>query len=291
MGWHPSIALDHDDQPWISGSNAGGVLECGHWTGSEWLIDTVDNSLCTEATDIVIDSSGYPHISYVSGDDIKYAKWTGSDWFTQIVDSTKTIRKANMDRTSIVLDSNDRPHITYCSRTAHKAVKYACWTGTDWSVHVVDTAYTESPCLALDNNDHPHVAYANGCLRYACWTGSGFSIDTADLTSCTYASIDLDDNDYPHISYCGYGPLKYARLTPSGWSVEEIDTIGYTGLYTSIALDGNGLPHISYQHYNSHSLKYARLTAAVEEGGNDQLATGNCQVTQIRLPTTPLWSS
>jgi hypothetical protein len=282
-GYYTTIALDSRGRPHITYSHGGVGLRYAHFTGAEWSIEHL-NSLTRPGVypSIALDDNDYPYISCCGGEgwNLQCVHWTGTEWS---VDTVESVTWAEF--TDIALDSCNyahHPHIMYLSS---RCLKYVFWTGTEWLAHIVDTTYTEyteSPCLALDDSNRPHIAYGNRCLRYGRWTGSCFSIDTIDLAPSSNECITIDSDNYPHISYSGYGPLKYARLTPSGWSIEEVDTIGYTGLYTSIALDGDGLPHISYQHHSDYSLKYARLRVAVEEDPE-----AGRQERRTRLSVTP----
>ena len=99
----------------------------------------------------------------------------------------------------------------------------AGWTGSDWSIEIVDNegdvgAYTS---LAIDSNDNPHVSYydnSNSALKYAYWAGSR-------------------------------------------WLITTIDSVGDVGSYTSLALDGGDGSHISYHDGNNFDLRYARSLA------------------------------
>ena len=71
-------------------------------------------------TSIALDSNGYPHISYSTNSDLKYAKWTGTAWSKTTADSSGRVG----EYISIALDSNGYPHISYYDST-NKDLKYA----------------------------------------------------------------------------------------------------------------------------------------------------------------------
>jgi fibronectin type 3 domain-containing protein len=166
-----------------------------------------------------------------------------------------------------VLDSNGHPHISYSSYTL-SALKYAKWTGREWSIETVNSAgYVDKfTSIALDSKGYPHISYSdviNEDLKYAKWTGSAWSIEAVDSDGDVGgSSIALDSNGYPHISYfTSYNSdIKYAKWTGSAWSIKTVDA-GIYCWHTSMALDSNGYPHISY-HFNDNVPKYAKWTGS-----------------------------
>ena len=86
-----SIAVDSNDNPHISYyDQTNGDLKYARWTGSTWIIQTVESTGTVGLySSIALDSNNRPHISYYDyiNADLKYAHWTGSTWNIQTVDS------------------------------------------------------------------------------------------------------------------------------------------------------------------------------------------------------------
>lgn len=124
-GWGISLALDSTDHPHISYlDRSNGNLKYVKWDGSEWHIQTVDNSgdVGGYETSLALDGSGFPHIVYYddTNQDLKYAAWDGLGWAIETVDSTGDVGWFP----SIVLDAGGNPHIGYYDVT-NGDLKYA----------------------------------------------------------------------------------------------------------------------------------------------------------------------
>jgi len=283
VGLFNSLALDKSGYPHISYTDETNTsLKYAKWTGSAWDIRTVDSEGDTGwYTSLALDKSGYPHISYeaesppgYSYSVLKYARWNGFSWNISIVDSSGTIALGGVGRhTSLVLDESDNPHISY-SDVNTSSLKYAKWTGSQWTISIVDSAGSHGECqqyisLALDKSGYPRISYydwINQDLKYAKWNGSAWNISTIDSAGDVgwHTSLALDMSGYPRISYNDVtnSSLKYAKWTGSAWDISTIDSAGDTGRYTSLVLDGAGNPHISYHDRTNETLKYAEYIPA-----------------------------
>jgi len=151
-------------------------------------------------------------------------------------------------------------------------LKYAKWTGSDWSIETVDSGgdvgrYTS---LALDTNNRPYISYCSSDairegLKFAKWTDYEwyFFQTIASSNEGWYTSIAVNSNNRPYISYYNYESedLKLFREIGDGiYETSAVDSPGNVGGFTSIELDSNGWPRISYYDFHNSDLKYAKWT-------------------------------
>ena len=242
-----------------------------------WDIETVDGSASGdqvgEFCSAVLDSNGYPHVSYYNftgftDGALKYAKWTGSAWTIETVDWVDDVGLY----TSIALDGSNNPYISYYNMTGGN-LKCAKRISGSWSNETIDGTAGDDvgmfTTIAIDSSGDVHISYFNLTgrdLKYAKYDGSSWTIQTLDRMYQVgiYASMVLDSSDYPHISYMNEsaGSLKYMKYTGSAWTNETVETsFAGTGFYTSIALDSDDYPHISYIYDNIY-LRYAKWTGS-----------------------------
>jgi hypothetical protein len=182
----------------------------------------------------------------------------------------ETIDTQSRGNSSIVVASNDYPAISYeADGVSNQELKYARWTGTQWTKETVGSMGLGSAdtSLTLDSNEYPHISYAS-CNPYYCpakyseWTGGSW---TTEDTLDGYGSLIIDTNDNSHISYkhgnfVGQTSLRYMYTSGSSWITTTVDTDPITNRNTSLKLDGNEYPHISY--YKQDAIKYALWNGA-----------------------------
>ncbi len=251
IDWSPnslysSIAVDSKDNPHIGLYDAyNGWFKHAERNETAWNIEIVESKTSSGAySSIALDTNDYPHFSYFdfTREDLKYTRWNGTGWIVETVDSEGRVGKLP----SLALDSQGYPHISYSGwdfglNWTESWLKYAKWTGANWSIETVDP---------------------------------GGEIGG-------WSSMDLDMDDNPHMSYLDYanGDLKYARWLGTEWHIEVVDSTGDVGWFSSLELDRDENPHISYLDLTNEDLKYAKKTGGIvsyewDFGDGSPLGTG-----------------
>jgi hypothetical protein len=257
----------------------------------KWNIQTISDTVYSPS-DIVVDSSGNPHIAFTQWapgngsyetpngiNSVIYASRDGSIW------RNRTVNEGSVY--DLALDPHGNPAILY-SRSG--SLMYACWVGGGWNIQTVDDKGLDAS-LALDSFGTPHVAYftrGNATspffLKYAVWRGASWNTQIVDIGSLTYRpSIKLDKQNNPHLMYetdivistnssnNSKETLKYAT-TKDGvlWSIQ---TVGEDIWYTNFELDANANPHFSYSSkglvyasWNGQSWNMERINVTAQSG-------------------------
>lgn len=118
------------------------LLKYAAWDGTDWSFSVVDAAgNVGEATGLVLDYGGQPHISYYDSlaADLKYARWGGSAWSLETVDGANGDAVGSL--TSIAVDSMNRPFIAYLDDT-NGNLKLAQLDGSAWQIQTVDGSGT-----------------------------------------------------------------------------------------------------------------------------------------------------
>ena len=272
VGQCTSLALDSLDHPHIAYHDyTNRDLKYVVGDGAGWAIEIVDtaNVSISQWISLVLDPTGYPHISYRGDNRLRYARWDGATWHTETVDTTNWSGKGN----SIDLDPTDNhyPCISYADMRSD--LKFAHWDGLTWHSEWVDSnaAYTS---LTIDPSGVARIAYRkilsyDVLLGHAWKTGSVWQVERVLYPATNYgafSSIAIDISGNPRIScFCEIdGDLLYARKNGT-WSVDRVDYMGRVGLYTSLALKNGVTPCMSYYDETNGDLKYACQLTGVEE--------------------------
>jgi hypothetical protein len=200
-------------------------LRYAAWNGSEWEIHMVESAgQVGRHPSLALDQNDLPHVSYYASynEQLRYAHYDGIQWSIDTVDDHGNCSAGTWTVTSLVLDGADHAHIAYYDCMS-AVLKYARWTGNDWSIRVVDSDGNvgAAASLALTADGDPHIAY--------------------------YDVVNKD--------------LKYAFFTSLAWEIVVVDADNDAGEYAALALDLKGRPHIGYYHEISASagaLRYAR---------------------------------
>ncbi|MCW4024872.1 MAG: hypothetical protein NWF01_07550 [Candidatus Bathyarchaeota archaeon] len=257
------IVMDSSDKPHIcffTYNSSTYQIMYGNYNGTEWNIQTVDQTEYGAFSSLVLDTNNNPHISYNfefvndTGifSSVKYASWNGTTWNIQIV-------APHGFQSALALDSAENPHICY---NGEGELKYAVWTGSAWNIQTIDNEGGSSPSLVLDGAWHPHVSYSFAYptesghniipdLKYAYWNGASWSIQTlvkAFTSYSTHSSIALDAQGVPHIAYIdSTNRLRYTILNNTYWTFQTVDAFVDPQVSPSLTIDTQGNPHLSYE--------------------------------------------
>lgn len=162
-----SIAVAKDGTVWIAYYDVfDKALKIAEKSGTTWTVQTVDNSGGGEGDgeyqSLVLDSKGYPHLSYtedtgIATEALKYAWYDGNSFHTEDVDRESGV---HFGPNSMVLNPSSEPVIAYFDETFND-LKIAFMNNGEWYTYVLDTALLsgEYPSMALAPTGVPTVAY------------------------------------------------------------------------------------------------------------------------------------
>lgn len=241
-------------------------------------------------TAIVLDSQGYPTISYY---DASEQKLKVAHCFTHTCSQFNSIVTPDIATnigkyTSIALDNAGKPVVSYYDE-ANSALKVlhcgnsVCSAGN--TIATPDNAGTVGmyTSVTVDKNNFPVVSYydaTNGKLKILhCGNASctlGNTIVKPDITSSNgvQSSIKLNSAGNPVVAYFDFtnSSLKIVRCgnsaCTSGNSIITVDSVGDVGRYPSLMLDSNQKPVVSYLDAANGKLKVVHCGNTICTSGN-----------------------
>jgi len=231
-------------------------------------------------TAIAVDSTGRIHATYVSNEELRYARFNTVSWITQTIDpGTRVLQHA------ITVDKLGNPHVAYLAlypSATTGELRYATLSNTHWLTTTADPnpllggTNSCAVSIAVDDNLRPHISYgAIPSLYYAVQSGTSWLSQTVDDGVYGYmcSSLAVESNGMPHVAYYDMGldyngELKYAVLSATTWISQVVDAgsgmsnIDF-GKPSALHLDENQQPHMLYYGGDSLRLKYAVLSSTL----------------------------
>jgi hypothetical protein len=257
-GCQSSLVLDNQDRYQMT-SCRNNAVDYRWYDGEQWHVEVLGTSY-PEASCLVLDAEGAPHIVFNDSHSVHYAFREGSEWQVETVfDESLSTLTGDM----FCLDSDGCPHLCYYDftfsgmGTGYYDVKHA-WRDQDgWhSENVASFFYFMSlvtnVSIAVDRDDIPHITYHDyelNNLVYASKANGSWS--TGIVESGTHAgrynSLKISRQNTPVIAYTGYGCVKYAVWDGQEWVLEIVEGVGdgYC-LNLDMVLDMQDQPHLSY---------------------------------------------
>jgi hypothetical protein len=258
VGSYASIALDKNDKPHISYfDKINEDLKYAVRNNGIWGVEIVDDQDAGYNTAIAVDDYGNPHISYYGSGYLKYAKYVNNDWEKQFIENCGG---AGSDSNSIMLDKQGHPHISYMNWLEEPLLKYAWYSGSNWSTEIVYPGFTISFSFSLSGEDIPHFVYSTfEGIKYNHKSSIGWKEEHVSNDSAYRVSLKMDSNDRPHLAYGIRFTLEliYAYYSADHWEFQEVEVKDKYAGYIALVLDNYNVPSIAYYAWESGDLIYS----------------------------------
>jgi hypothetical protein len=184
-----------------------------------------DTDVSNNDVNVVMDSDGYFHISYLSENSLMYATNIGGEWKTEAVDNIHNVEKYS----AIAVDGDGVVHISYFITNNSGQLCYAVGNYGDWELSVISDQYTigKYNSIAVDDDNTVHMIFLNDLddlVVYATNAGGVWNLTTVVNYAAYGTALTIDENGDPHAAFVGQtGEIMHAYLSSGSWVTEVID--------------------------------------------------------------------
>ncbi len=239
--YHCSVAIGPDGAPHLSwyheflpGGKQFTHLRHADFEDNVWVVRSVDGGIAGKWNSMVIDSKGFPHLSYSqwsSRGGLRYAVWDGEQWNVAAVDTGDERGYDN----SLALAADGTAHISYFDQTK---LKYAYQKEGKWVIETIGSVrdgfdfYGGSTALVLDSHGLPHVIYGDfGAVREVAWDGKQWQTEVIVTGGVQqYLNVDaaIGPDDTLYVSYpdANDGMVKVAIGKPAATAMPAREATG-----------------------------------------------------------------
>jgi len=232
-GWSSSIAFDDLNNPHISFvdpacCSPGGLgIEYAYFDGNQWNVEIIGSEpfiWIQDATALVLDSDGNPHITYydMPANRLMIAQ-KDSSWTFTAIDTNKNPGRFS----SMVIDENDFLSVAYLDSVAFRraTIKLARFNGQQWKIIPIDELFD--------------------VILYP------------EMQAHSLVDLARDPAGVFHVVYADQKNLKYASILNNEVNIETIinfsDTNRFLSQTTAIDVDTAGLPHVTFEEVETNA--------------------------------------
>jgi len=235
------------------------------------------------ALKIVLDNSGWPHITFCLFEEILYYAWKDkSGWHVEILEQLP--EDSFSYNASLALDKYGQPVILY-SYKDKKDINQLYLTRREadgWQRQQLANLYNIfSIChdLQVDASGGIHLVYKGmgNKLVYGCLQSEEYREETVEQTDSNIRNclLRFDAGGNPEIIYCTADVIKRAYWTPGDWRIAALASTDGIGV-EALAIDSAGNTHVAWEDSDNDDIKYATLDVnGVGIGGTYPAAGAN----------------
>lgn len=268
VGWIARLSL------LVASSLAAGSAHAGSTAFVVEALDTMVNGGADNGkTDLVVDSTGQPRVTYLgSPRNVRVAIRTEASWLISIVEAETASYWP-----SIAVDDDDILHFTYQVNTAggpgdERMVYRRTPSGSPQTIAGSEGDPGGEGNDLVEDGGMLHAAFRNDAtFDYALNGGQGtWSIETIltnafDVSLDDGASIAVAPNGTPFVTWtpssCALGAQIARRVGTDNWLVEAIPGSGCVDGHVGLDIDADGCAHVAFRNADLDAVMYAERPA------------------------------